>query len=164
MSLFNISWRTQVNNLLPKDQRLSNLIDFITALLEPVITKSAEFFSFDVEIRKRVKFNAQIVVLGAALNELFGITVAPFILVQTISGTGSTTFIFNSTEGFNPTFIHNISENTPTYIFNSSEIIDTHEFVISIPASVHTPQLERQVINEVNILKLSGTRFIVQII
>jgi len=164
MSLFNISWRTQVNNLLIKDQRIANLIDYIESLLEPLKTKSAEWFSFDVEIRKRVKFNGQIVVMAAALNEIFGVTIAPFIIVETITGAGTTTFIFNSTEGFNPTFIHNISENTPTYIYNSSEIVDTHDFVVSIPASVHTPELERQVINEVTIIKLAGKRFITQII
>lgn len=162
MSLFNISWRTQVNNLLPRDMRISNFIDYITSLLEPLKTKAAEWFSFDVEVRKRAKFNAQIVVLSAALNELYGITVSPFILIDTLRGIGSTTYFYNSSEGFNPTYLYNITENETVYIYNSSEILEDYEFIVSIPAGVHTPELERQIINEVNTYKLAGTRFITQ--
>lgn len=163
MSLFNISWRTQVNNLLFKDVRITNVIDYITSLLEPLKTKGAEWFSFDVDIRKRAKLNSQIIILAAALNDFYGITSAPFVLVETVQGTGSTVYFHNDVEGFNPIFIYNEAEQETVYIYNSSEIVNDHEFVIKIPNSVHTPELERQIINETNTYKLAGKRFITQI-
>jgi hypothetical protein len=162
MSLFNITWRTQVINLLPNDIRGVSPIDYITSLLEPLKTKATEWFSFDVEIRKRAKFNAQIVVLGAALNEIYGIASAPFIYIETVVGSGSTVFIHNDTEIVDFTYIYNLSESTPTYIYNLAEINDDYEFVVFIPIGVHTATLERQIINEVNTYKLAGKRFITQ--
>jgi len=162
MSLFNINWRTQVTNLLLNDMRISNLIDFITALLEPLATKATEWLSFDVEIRKRAKFNAQIVVLAAALNELYGVAIAPFILIETVSTTGATTYFYNSTEGINPVYLYNQSESETVYMYNQSEVNNDYEFVVKIPVGIYTAELERRIINEVNIYKLAGTRFITQ--
>ena len=162
MSLFNTTWRTQVNNLLPNDQRIANLKDYITSLLEPLKTKGTEWFGFDVEIRKRAKFNAQILVLGSALNELFGVSSAPFIFIETVAGVGSTEFIYNAVEALDPSFIYNQSENIPIYTYNLAEINDDYEFVVKIPVGVYTAELNRQIINEVNIYKLAGKRFITE--
>jgi hypothetical protein len=162
MSLFNINWRTQAKNLLINDLRSVGVIDFITSLLEPLKTKSAEWFGFDVDIRKRANFNAQIVVLGAALNEIYGVSVSPFIYIQTVTGAGNTVFIYNGTEVVTFTYFYNTTEFTPTYFFNSAEIVNDYDFIVYIPVGIYTAELNQQVISEVNNYKLAGTRFITQ--
>lgn len=160
MSLFTITWRTQVTNLLPEFKRFTNVLDFLTALCEPLTTKAAEWVTFDDDVKKRAKFNGQGVVLAAALNNIFGVT-APFILVETVASTGVTTFIYNEAEGQNPTYIYNETEpQLPTFIYNAAEINDVYDFVVSIPVGIHTAELERQITAETTLYKLSGKKFI----
>lgn len=162
MSLFNINWRTQVTNLLPSFKRSTSVIDYITSLLEPLKTAAITWFAFDVETRKRAKFNSQIIILRAALNNVFGISVAPFIDIQNNTSIGQTIFIYNSAEGFNPTYIYNSNENRTNYFFNSAEVGSTFAFTVLIPVSIYTAELERQVTAEVESYKLAGLSFDVQ--
>ena len=161
MSLFTITWRTQVTNLLPEFKRILNVLDFLTALCEPLKTKAAEWVTFDDDVKKRGKFNGQGVVLAAALNNIFGVTVGPFILIETVENTGITTFIYNTSEGQDPTYIYNeVEPQLATFIYNSAEINDTYDFVVNIPVGIHTAELERQITAETNTYKLSGKKFI----
>lgn len=161
MSLFNITWRTQVSNLLPWFKRLTNLIDYITSLLEPLKTKAAEWVTFDNDIRKRAKFNGQAMVLAAGLNDIFGVTVAPFILVETVNNVGLTTFIYNDNEDITY-FYNNTEPEGATFIYNQSEIILDYDFVVSIPAGIYTAELDARITAEVKTYKLAGKKFITQ--
>lgn len=159
MSLFNITWRTQVSNLLPWFKRITNVIDYITALLEPLKTKATEWHAFDDDMRKRAKFNGQAVVLAAALNNIFGVTTAPYILIQTVNNVGLTTFIYNDDEEI--TYIYKGTEGMgTTYFYNESEIILDYDFIVSIPSGIYTTELDRQITSEVKKYKLAGKKFI----
>lgn len=162
MSLFDINWRTRVNNLLPSFKRSTSLIDFITALLEGLDVKAQEWFAFDVEIRKRAKFNSQVVVLRAALNNIFGISSSPFILVETEQSFGRLIYIYNAAEGNDPTYIYNSSESQTIYIYNSTETVISGAFIVKIPVGIYTAELERQVRAEVNTYKLAGMSFSIE--
>lgn len=161
MSLFNITWRTQVSNLLPWFKRITNVLDFLTALCEPLRTKATEWVTFDNDMRKRAKFNGQAMVLAAALNNIYGVTIAPFILVETVNNVGLTTFIYNDDE--ETTFFYNTTEGITSFFYNDSEIILDYDFVVSIPAGIYTVELDRQITSEVKTTyKLSGKKFITQ--
>lgn len=158
MSLFNINWRTQATNLLPSFKRSTSLIDYITSLLEPLKTKASEWFSFDVKVKKRSKFNGQIVVLRAALNDIFGVSSAPYIDVETETSLGTHNYIYNDSEN-ETLYFYNDSENKPVYIYNSSEITDGNDFTVKIPTSIYTTELDRRIKAEVTIYKLAGKQF-----
>jgi hypothetical protein len=139
--------------------RGGSFIDWITSLLKPLNTKSLEWTTFDVETRKRTKINAQIVILTAALNDIFGIGTSPFIYIQTVTGTGYTNYLYNDSEGVT-LFVYNDLEGINSYFYNNSEINEDYEFIVYIPIGIYTAELNRRIINEVNKYKLSGTRFI----
>jgi hypothetical protein len=159
MSLFDVNWRTRVTNLLPSFKRSVSLVDFITALLEGLVLKSTEWTAFDADVSKRARFNSQIIVLQAALNNIFGVTSSPFILVETSQLIGQSLFIYNSSEGFQPTYIYNSGENSLIYIYNSSEISIGASFVVKIPSGIYTTELDRRIKSEVTTYKLSGMTF-----
>lgn len=158
MSLFNINWRTQANNLLPSFKRSVSLVDYITSLLEPLKTKASEWFTFDVKVKKRSKFNAQIVVLRAALNDIFGVSTAPYIDVVTETSLATHNYVYNDSEN-NTLYIYNDSENKPVYVYNDSEIVEGNDFTVKIPTSIYTAELDRRIKAEVTIYKLAGKRF-----
>jgi hypothetical protein len=162
MSLFNLNWRTRVTNLLPSFKRSTSLTDFITALLEGLNLKAQEWFAFDLDVRKRSKFNSQVIVLQAALNNVFGISLAPFILVETVASFGQSVFIYNSAEGFLPTYIYDQSESNTVYFYNSSEITTGWAFIVKIPIGIYTSELDRQVSAEVRTYKLAGISFSIE--
>lgn len=162
MSLFNIDWSTQVNNLLPSEYRSNTVKKFIRALIEPVNTKSIEWDAFDTDVRKRAKFNGQILVLASALNNIYNINVAPFIRIETVVGQATTKFIYNQAEN-NTEFIYNQAEFQTLYFYNSTEVVtEIVDFKVLIPSTIYTSELEDRVRAEVNNYKLAGKRFTIE--
>jgi hypothetical protein len=159
MGKFSITWRKQVENLLPVFKRSTSIIDYLTAMIDSVDVKSAEMSTFETDIRKRAKFNSQIIVLQAALNNIFGVTVAPWILIETKTGVANLVYIYNEAEGRPPTYIYNEAEGNTVYIYNDAEITTSVNFIVKIPIGIHTAELERRVKNEVNTYKLAGRTF-----
>lgn len=159
MSLFGSNWRTQVKNLLPHFKRSVSMIDYITSLINPVRVRSSEFETFEADIRKRSRFNGRMIVLTAALNNKFGITVDPKIQIDTNRNKGRTGFVYNSAEGIDPIYVYNEAENKPNYVFNSSEVGEDYNFTVKIPSGVYTAELDRRTKAEVKIFKLAGMKF-----
>lgn len=161
MGLFNINWRTQVTNLLPVFKRSLSMIDFLSSLVQPLQTLSDdEWNDFDVEIRKRSKFNSQIIVLRGALNNIFGVVSPPFIYIETTLSLARITYIYNDNEGFLPVYVYNDYETSDTYVFNDTEVVDgATNFIVWIPIGIHTAELETRVRNEVETYKLAGMSF-----
>lgn len=163
MSLFNINWLQVAKDITPSKLRSSSFTKFLRSLLHPLNQKSSENISFDNEIRKRSKFNSQIIVLRAALNNIFNISIAPFILIGSVNNKG--VFIFNESEG-SPEFIYNEIEGNPLYIFNAAEtvndITENVDFVVQVPDTISTPELLSRVEAETRLYKLSGKRFTVK--
>jgi len=141
---------------MPPIVRSTSLIDFIDSLIEAVDVRSNEFQTLDTDSKKRARFSPQLIVFRAALNDLFSVTSAPFILVET-------------TDEIQRQFMYNEAENTPLYVYNDdvnylyngAEITTTSNrlFTVSIPTSIHTAELERQVRNEADKIKLAGTNY-----
>ncbi len=135
---------------------------FITSLLEPLQTMTDGMKDFETQEVKRSTWNGQKIVLQAALNDLFGITSAPFILIETNQSPAQNTFFYEQSEGV-AVYFYEQSENDPLYLFEDSEppVID-YDFKVLIPAGIYTAELERQVIAQTKLYKLAGPKFVTE--
>jgi hypothetical protein len=140
----------------------TSLKEFLAALLFPLQSLTTSMDAFDTLMKKSAKFNGQKMVLQAALNDLFSITVDPKILIENNSADSNGTFFFNNSE-LTKQFFFNTAESDPFYILNSAEaVLVTYDFKVLIPVTLHTAELERRVKSETELLKLAGTRFIIE--
>jgi len=131
-------------------------------LLFPLQSLTAEMDAFDTLMKKSAKFNGQKMVLAAGLNDLFSITVDPKILIENSFDDTNKIFFYNNSELTKQHFF-NTAESDPFYFFNTSEKVDvTYDFKVLIPISLHTAELERRVKSETELIKLAGTRFIIE--
>lgn len=148
--------------LLNKDGTGSSFLKFITALLEPLQTMTNGMKSFETQEVKRSKWNGQKIVLQAALNDLFGVTSAPFILVETNQDLGQNTYFYEAAE-LPAVYFSEASENDPVYFFESSETVaEDYDFKVLIPVGIWTTELERQVRAQTFLYKLAGPKFIIE--
>ncbi|HMG89263.1 MAG TPA: hypothetical protein VK589_04365 [Chryseolinea sp.] len=147
--------------LLIKNGVGATLHKFITALLEPLQTQTNAMKAFEAQEVKRSTWNGQKIVLQAALNDLFGITSAPFIIIETNQDIGQNTYFYEQSE-LVPVYFSEQVENDPVYFFEDSEppTID-YDFKVLIPVGIHTVELERQVRAQTYLYKLAGPKFII---
>lgn len=133
--------------------------DFLAALVEPLQTRGDEFFDFETNEKKRAVWNGRKMVLQAALNDIFGITSAPFILVTWNRDISSNTFFFEPSEN-SPVYFSEVSEDSPIFFFEPGELATTdYDFTVEIPTGIHTAELERRVIASTKLYKLAGPNF-----
>lgn len=148
--------------LLNKDGTGSSFLKFVISLLEPLQTMTDGMKTFETQELKRAKWNGQKIVLQAALNDLFGITTAPFILIETNQDLGQNTYFYEDTE-LVPVYFFEASENDPVYFFEDSETTpEDYDFKVLIPVGIWTIELERQVRAQTTLYKLAGPKFIIE--
>lgn len=139
----------------------TGLRDFLSALVFPLQSLTAEMNTFEADAKKRARFNGQKMVLEAGLNDIFGVTSDPKILVNN-SATDRTQAIYNDSELID-VYFYNSAENDPIYILNDSESsVVPYDFLVQIPTGIYSAELERRIRNEVTIYKLAGTRFSIE--
>lgn len=140
----------------------SQLKDFLSALTIGLQTNGTIMKAFETNQIKRATWNGRKMVLQAALNDIFGITTAPFIIVQNNASIGTNTFFYRASE-LSPVYFKRISENDPLYLFRSSEVpIVEYDFKILIPTGIYTTELNRRIKAQTEIYKLAGARFITE--
>jgi hypothetical protein len=141
----------------------TGLKDFLSSLVKPLQTNTDSLLTFETEYKKRAKFNGQKIVLQAALNDIFGVTSAPFIIIETNQGIGNNTYFFEPAE-LSPVYFSEPTENDPVYLFEPSELgpVD-YDFKVLIPSGIYTAELDRRIKAETNIYKVAGPRFITEI-
>lgn len=140
----------------------TSIKEFLAALLFPLQSLTTSMDSFDALIKKTAKFNGQKMVLEAALNDLFSITTDPKIKVENAFADGDQIYFYNNPE-ITKQYFFNDAELDPLYLYNSAELtLQTYDFIVLIPTSLHTAELERRVQSETTLIKLAGTRFIIQ--
>lgn len=139
----------------------SQLKDFLSALVTGLQTDGAIMKSFETEQTKRATWNGRKMVLQAALNDIFGITTAPFIIIEPNQSIGNNLFFYESSE-LSPVFFSEPSEKDPVIFFEPSELVSIdYDFLVKIPTGIDTPELERQVKAQTTLYKLAGTRFLI---
>lgn len=140
----------------------TGLKDFLAALVKPLQTNTDLLDDFEAEQTKRATWNGQKIVLEAALNDIFGVTVAPFIYIEMNRDITTNVFFYQPSEAI-PVYFSQPSENDPVYLSQPSELsaID-YDFTVFIPTGIHTAELERQLIAQTKLYKIVGPSFDVQ--
>ena len=134
---------------------------FLTSCLEPLQTVTDGLKTFETQERKRATWNGQKIVLQAALNDLFGITSAPFILVETNQDVGTNLYFYEPSEGV-PVYFSEPAEDDPIYFFEPAEVpAEDYDFLVKIPIGIHTAELERRVKAQTYLYKLAGPKFLI---
>lgn len=161
MPLFEgIDWRVQASNIMPPVLRSGSLIDFISSLIFPLKYNSDQTAIFEDDTIEAARYNSQKIILQAALNRIFGVVSAPYIIVRTNSILIGVGYVFESTN-VNVTYAHEQGGSTDyqLYAFESTFIGDDFNFTIKIPSAIYTAELDRQVTAQVNKYKLTGKTF-----
>jgi len=118
--------------------------------------------TFETQVTKEAHWNGRKIVLQEALNDLFGITSAPFIYIESNRNVSTNFYMFESSE-LTATYFSETSENDPVYFAESSELpaVD-YDFIVWIPIGIWTIEVERRIKAYTNIYKLAGPSFVTQ--
>jgi hypothetical protein len=140
----------------------TQLKDFLAALVKPLQTNTDLLLTFETQVTKEAHWNGRKIVLQAALNDLFGITSDPFIYIESNRDIVTNFYIYEESE-LTPVYVSEVSENDPLYFSESSELgtVD-YDFIVWIPTSIWTTEVERRVKAYTNLYKLAGPNFIIQ--
>lgn len=138
----------------------TQLKDFLSALLKPLQTNTDALLTFETQVTKEAHWNGRKIVLQAALNDLFGITSAPFIYIEWNRDVGTNFYMYESTE-LTPVYFSEPSENDAVYLSESSELPSAdYDFIVWIPTGIWTIEVERRIKAYTNLYKLAGPSFI----
>lgn len=164
MSLFGTNIRTQIQNYLPPEVRGSSWIDLLYSLLYPLHELLQSNVNFESDVLMRLKYNGQKIKLQAALNEIFGITIAPFIYIETRrTFIGTSALILDESEVGETSIVTDETEpGTMLVIDESEETIQDFDFIVYVPLSIAVGDVLDQVRAEVQVYKIAGVNFDVQ--
>ena len=156
------TWKEEVDKMLPPVLRGSSIINFLASLVSPIQTATDYYIPYQDDINVRLKYNGQIMVLAASLNEIFGVTSAPFIRIETnTDAAGIPAFFYNDTEGIPTSFFYNSSEGIDTTFFipDPNQNNQIPSFRVLIPSGIYTTDLEEKVRAETQLYKIAGKLF-----
>jgi hypothetical protein len=141
----------------------TQLKDFLAALVAPLQYSGDLTKDFETEQVKRAKWNGRKIVLQAALNNLFGITSPPYIIIEDNQDIGTNLYFFEEPE-LQPVYFSETVENDPIYFFENSELsaVD-YDFKVLIPSGIWTTETERRIKAYTRLYKLAGPTFITEI-
>src|SRR6187549_2671944 len=123
----------------------TQLKDFLSGLTEALQTNGDSMVDFETEQIKHAKWNGRKIVLQAALNDLFGITSPPYIIIETNQDLGTNLYFFEASE-LQPVYFSESSENDPVYLFEDSELgVEDYDFKVLIPSGIWTTEVERRI-------------------
>jgi len=141
----------------------TQLKDFLSGLTEALQTNGDSMVDFESEQIKHAKWNGRKIVLQAALNDLFGITSPPYIIIETNQDIGTNLYFFEASE-LQPVYFSEVIENDPVYFFESSELgVINYDFKALIPSGIWTSEVERRIKAYTRLYKLAGPTFITEI-
>lgn len=133
--------------------------DFLSSCVEPLQTKTDELSTFETQIRKEARWNGQKMILQAALNDIFGIVIAPFIIIEMNQSIATNTWFFQPSELI-AVYFSQPTENDPVYLNQSSELSSSdYDFTVYIPVGIYTAEVERRVRALTTLYKIVGPSF-----
>lgn len=158
------TWREEITKMLPPIMRRTTEIDLLSSYVEPIQRASDNLELTEVQIIKRLKYNGQIMVLQASLNEIFGVTAAPFIRVETnLDVAAIPAFFYNESEGIPTSYFYNESEIPNTTYFSPNPSQNTiPTFRVLIPTAMWSHSLYENVKTETQLYKIAGKLFTVE--
>lgn len=150
-----------VNLLLPVSLRTERLIAYARVLVSPFAYLRDEFTAFRAAKLKELHYNGQVASLEYLLNEQFngglkGIIIADAPLIDT-------TYLHNSSEGSNSTYLYNASESVPVtdqvYLYNKNEYEAQFSFYVYVPAALEGTFDEKVMQQVVDFYRPAGRTF-----
>jgi len=165
--MFNIDFNNIIQLLLPPFLRKIKIIEWLKALVKPLIDLYAIFFQYRTDTLYSLSFTGQVIYLEKLLNDTYNngspgiyITDGSFILK---------TYLYHKSEGGAKTYLFHKSENAAkTYLFHKSEYTITYDFVVMVPAAIYSilQQNNNQGLNKmkalINLYKIAGKRYTIQ--
>jgi len=154
------SWAKEVVKMLPPVMRGQSYIDYLASLVQPIQFKTDELIVQEQEVQTRLKYQGQVMVLAASLNEINSITVAPFIRIE-----------MNRDVASIPTYIYDPADAIPTWAIQESPTVTDYitpdpsqsntipDFRVLIPATLWTQALEDTVRADTQLYKIAGKFF-----
>jgi hypothetical protein len=144
MSFLNIDFREQVKMLLPPVMRSVSIIDYLSALTEPLTTLAAATRPFYDEQLIIAQSTSQKMVMQEVINDIMGITASPYVYIVTSRGEGLTSYVFPEGAG---TTLHVWEEGgiSTTYVLTEGEadLPSGYNFTVYVPASLSVDEQNR---------------------
>lgn len=148
MGIYDQTYKTIINRLLPPDKRGKGIIAYLTDLLSPLQQVHDDVFVdgnlsggvvYRTDTLQKAHYNAQKIVFEKVLNKRFSVTSAPFIYIDLIRNAAQFNYFFNESEA-RPVYMYNEGElpDQPLYMWNESEIIPNYSFIIYVPTALWT--------------------------
>ena len=159
MSFFDVDFREQVKMLLPPIMRSTTIIDYLSALTEPLTTLASTNKPFYDEQLIIAKATSQKMVLQEVLNDLMGITASPYIYITFSRTLKASSYIFQEGEGI-IWYVWAEGEFSVQYVLTEAEVaaLSNIDFTVNIPNALGT-EGEDRVTELVNQLKAPGVKF-----
>ena len=157
-----IDFRKQVTMILPPMLRSGTVIDFLASLVQPLQSLMEADWRYIYSEYIKSYLTGQVIVMQAGLNYLFNITVAPYILIETVRGEGAHTYMYNEAE-VDVLDIYNEDETFTTYVLNTAEGTspEGYDFIVKLPVVVSTPENFARLRAQVDLIKATGTTYTV---
>ena len=154
-----IRFRDQVIMITPPHIRSVTLINFLASLVKPLDDVMSLDWNYIYDQYIKGHLTGQKIVMQEGLNTLFRITTSPYILVETLRGSGGITYMYNEVE-LGETFMFNEAEGTTTYMFNQTEDqAGVYDFIVKMPTIYATTEGLAKLDSQVEILKLTGRTY-----
>lgn len=121
--------------LTPPHLRDNLTLNLYQAMLKPLDELLQSFYAYFSQTEYELLFNGQRIYLEHVLNDAFDSTNRG-IYIEDVVGI-ETTWIFNTSEDNDPTFISNVGEAIdPVYLWNQSELDNEFDFIVFVPAAL----------------------------
>lgn len=141
--------------LTPPIARLSHL-EWVRVLISPLSTLNAVFVAYRAEVIKRLRYNGQVIILEALLNDTFQPDLRQ-IYIETVDEKLAQLYVYQTSEAQDPEYVHQSGEAPPLYIFGADETISVgYDFIVWVPDDLLTPEQENRIKAIVRRYKLAG--------
>lgn len=165
--MFNVDFNIIIQLLLPPFLRKSKNIEWLKALVKPLIDVYTIFTTYRSSTIYSLSFTGQVIYLEKLLNDTYNSGLTGIYIKD--DNLMSVPFIFNKSEGVVNVYLYNFSESaTPFYLYNQSAFISQNDFIVMVPAVIYSTlqQNNNQGLNNMTALiklyKLAGKRFTIQ--
>jgi hypothetical protein len=141
--------------LTPVVAKMSHL-EWVRVLLSPISTLNAVFVTYRAELIKRLRYNGQVIILEALLNDIFHPS-GREIYIETIDDRLAQLYVFQTSENQDAEHIHQSGEAPPVYIFGAEESISVgYDFIVWVPDELLSTEEEQRIKAVVRRYKLAG--------
>jgi hypothetical protein len=147
-----------IETMIPAPIRKRRIVDYLIALLLPLNSVYIEFKYLRADLKKKMRFNGQVIVLENLLNDRFD-GVLRRIKIVTSFDRFRKKYIGQVVEN-KPLWIGQESENQPQYIGQWIEYQNNTgaDFIVEVPDGVYSPSELIMIKELVNYYKIAGKR------